>query len=96
VDGVAVSAVVHRQTTARIRSLCERRAVITQFAHDPDNERRLSQRIPTRPLPITDPAAHTSLRTALTGNGIASRNVKTTDRHDPQILDVVEEIQRLP
>ena len=96
VDGVAVSAVVHRQTTARIRALCERRAVITQFAHDPDNERRLSQRIPTRPLPVTDPAAHTSLRTALTGNGIASRNVKTTDRHDPQILGVVEEIQRLP
>ena len=60
VDGVAASAAVHRQTTGRIRALCERRAVITQFAHDPDNERRFGERIPTRSLPITDIAAHTS------------------------------------
>lgn len=60
VDGVAVSAAAHHQTTARIRALCERRPVITQFAHDPDNERRFSERIPTQPLPITDPAANTS------------------------------------
>ena len=49
VDGVASSATVHHETTTRIRALCERRPVITQFAHDPDNERRFSGRIPTNP-----------------------------------------------
>lgn len=52
VDGVAFSAAVHRETTARLRKLCERRSVITQFAHDPDNERRLAERILTRPHQI--------------------------------------------
>ena len=51
VDGVAFRAAVHRETTARIRTLCERRPVVTQFAHDPDNERRLSGRIPTHIQP---------------------------------------------
>jgi hypothetical protein len=31
--------------------------------------------------------------TVLTGNGLASENVKTTDRHDPQILKAVEELR---
>jgi glyoxylase-like metal-dependent hydrolase (beta-lactamase superfamily II) len=47
VDGVAYSAAVHRQTTARIRSLCARRKVVTQFAHDADNARRLDNNIAT-------------------------------------------------
>ena len=34
--------------------------------------------------------------TALTGNGIASTCVKTTDPHDPQILRVVEELRSRP
>ena len=34
--------------------------------------------------------------TALTGNGIASRNVNTTDPHEPQILRVVEELRNSP
>lgn len=49
VDGVAASARQHHDTTARIRQLCNRRSVITQFAHDPDNERRFIERIATRP-----------------------------------------------
>jgi len=34
--------------------------------------------------------------TALTGIGIASRSVNTTDPHDPQILGVVEELKSRP
>jgi hypothetical protein len=34
--------------------------------------------------------------TALTGNGIASRSVETTDPNDPQILCAVEELRSHP
>jgi hypothetical protein len=34
--------------------------------------------------------------TALTGNGIASTNVKTADPHDPRILRTVKELQNRP
>jgi hypothetical protein len=34
--------------------------------------------------------------TALTGRGVASRNVLATDPHDPQILRVVEELRNCP
>jgi glyoxylase-like metal-dependent hydrolase (beta-lactamase superfamily II) len=47
VDGVAYSSAIHRDTTARIRSLCARRRVVTQFAHDADNARRLDNNIAT-------------------------------------------------
>ncbi|MBD2073444.1 hypothetical protein H6F86_05995 [Phormidium sp. FACHB-592] len=38
----------------------------------------------------------TLLVTALTGNGIASKNVKTTDPNDPLILHAVEELRNRP
>lgn len=38
----------------------------------------------------------TLLVTALTGNGIASKNVKTTDPNDPLILHAVEELRSRP
>lgn len=41
VDGVAADHKAHRDTTSRLRELCTRRWVITQFAHDPDSEMRL-------------------------------------------------------
>ena len=47
VDGVAYSAAAHKDTTARIRGLCARRTVITQFAHDEDNARRFEGNIAT-------------------------------------------------
>src|SRR5215472_5098332 len=47
VDGVAHSAAAHKDTTARIRGLCARSTVITQFAHDEDNARRFEWNIAT-------------------------------------------------
>lgn len=42
VDGVAASYDVHKDTTRRLRELCKRHPVITQFAHDPQCETRLN------------------------------------------------------
>ncbi|WP_435657063.1 hypothetical protein [Brucella pituitosa] len=42
VDGVAASYDVHKDTTRRLRELCKRHPVITQFAHDPECETRLN------------------------------------------------------
>jgi glyoxylase-like metal-dependent hydrolase (beta-lactamase superfamily II) len=46
VDGVAQDARAHRDSTRRIRELCTRRRVITQFAHDPDSATRLATNTP--------------------------------------------------
>lgn len=47
VDGVAFSAVIHHDTTRRMRELCTRRPTITQFAHDPKSFERLQAGITT-------------------------------------------------
>jgi N-acyl homoserine lactone hydrolase len=44
VDGVAQDFAAHRDTTRRLRELCQRHSVITQFAHDPDCATRLEQK----------------------------------------------------
>lgn len=49
VDGVAQDEKAHRDSTHRLRELCRRRPVITQFAHDPDSSRRLSDATATTP-----------------------------------------------
>lgn len=41
VDGVAASYEDHRDSTRRLRDLCMRHKVITQFAHDPKSSERL-------------------------------------------------------
>jgi glyoxylase-like metal-dependent hydrolase (beta-lactamase superfamily II) len=41
-DGVAQDARAHRDSTHRMRELCRRRPVVTQFAHDPESAARLS------------------------------------------------------
>ena len=48
VDGVAQDTRAHRDTTRRLRELCRRRSVITQFAHDPASPERLTNNTPTR------------------------------------------------
>ena len=47
VDGVAQSYRAHRDSTPRLRRLCQMRGVVTQFAHDPDNRNRLTDRMVT-------------------------------------------------
>ena len=47
VDGVAQSTAAHRDSTHRLRELCRRRRVITQFAHDPRSAERLAGDVPT-------------------------------------------------
>jgi glyoxylase-like metal-dependent hydrolase (beta-lactamase superfamily II) len=42
VDGVAQDARAHHDSTHRIRELCRRRPVVTQFAHDPESATRLA------------------------------------------------------
>ena len=42
VDGIAQDAPAHRDSTRRLRELCGRRKVITQFAHDPNSATRLN------------------------------------------------------
>jgi len=42
VDGVAQDARAHHDSTRRIRELCRRRPVVTQFAHDPESATRLA------------------------------------------------------
>lgn len=44
-DGVAVDAKMHHDSTRRMRELCKRKPVTTQFAHDFDSGRRREQRI---------------------------------------------------
>jgi N-acyl homoserine lactone hydrolase len=44
VDGVAVSYVDHQDSTRRLRELCTKHNVITQFAHDPQSVERLEGR----------------------------------------------------
>lgn len=51
VDGVAEDWQAHRDTTARLRSLCRRAPTLTQFTHDPDSARRLAEGALTRPGP---------------------------------------------
>lgn len=41
IDGVCIDGKLHRETTARIRELCQRKPTITQFAHDFNSELRL-------------------------------------------------------
>lgn len=48
VDGVAFNAAVHHDTTRRLREFCARRPTITQFAHDPASQARLSELRTTR------------------------------------------------
>ena len=48
VDGVAQSAPLHRDSTRRLRELCNRRPTITQFAHDPNSAKRLASATPTK------------------------------------------------
>lgn len=48
VDGVALDGPAHRDSTARLRELCRRRAVVTQFAHDAGSLRRLENNTPTQ------------------------------------------------
>lgn len=47
-DGVAVSAALHHDTTRRMRELCSRRSTITQFAHDLKSAARLIANATTR------------------------------------------------
>jgi N-acyl homoserine lactone hydrolase len=47
VDGVAQSTAAHRDSTHRLRELCRRRRVVTQFAHDPRSAERLAGDVPT-------------------------------------------------
>ena len=42
VDGVAHDGHAHRDSTHRVRELCRRRPVVTQFAHDPASAARLT------------------------------------------------------
>jgi glyoxylase-like metal-dependent hydrolase (beta-lactamase superfamily II) len=49
VDGGAQDGRAHRDTTRRLRELCQRRRVITQFAHDPQSADRLATNTPTTP-----------------------------------------------
>jgi N-acyl homoserine lactone hydrolase len=44
IDGVAVDARLHHDSTRRIRELCKRKSTITQFAHDPHSARRLEEK----------------------------------------------------
>lgn len=44
VDGVAADYAAHKDTTRRIRDLCKRHNVITQFAHDPACLTRLDEK----------------------------------------------------
>ncbi len=44
IDGIAADRAAHMDTTRRIRELCKRHRVITQFAHDPASQERLVQR----------------------------------------------------
>jgi glyoxylase-like metal-dependent hydrolase (beta-lactamase superfamily II) len=48
VDGVAESALIHHDTTRRLRELCKRRPTVTQFAHDPESAKRLASAAVTR------------------------------------------------
>ncbi|MCC0807219.1 N-acyl homoserine lactonase family protein [Methylobacterium sp. W2] len=48
VDGVAQSYERHRDTTERMRALCRRHPVVTQFAHDPGSADRLHNGIRTK------------------------------------------------
>lgn len=45
IDGVAIDGNLHRQSTQKMRELCQRKPTITQFAHDPDSEYRLKNRV---------------------------------------------------
>ncbi len=49
VDGVAQDVRAHRDSTRRLRELCRRRPVITQFAHDPRSAERLTSGATTGP-----------------------------------------------
>lgn len=49
VDGVAVDAKLHHDSTRRMRELCKRKSTITQFAHDFDSAKRLEEKIFTIP-----------------------------------------------
>lgn len=44
VDGVALSAQHHRQSTHQMRMLCQAKPTITQFAHDENSAKRLEQK----------------------------------------------------
>ncbi|WP_434670976.1 N-acyl homoserine lactonase family protein (plasmid) [Klebsiella sp. B345] len=44
-DGVAVDGRLHHDSTWRMRELCKRKPVITQFAHDFESARRLENKI---------------------------------------------------
>lgn len=50
-DGVAQEARAHRRSTARLRELCRRRAVVIVPSHDPEGIGRLAARALTRPEP---------------------------------------------
>jgi glyoxylase-like metal-dependent hydrolase (beta-lactamase superfamily II) len=54
VDGIAEDARAHRDSTHRLRELCRRRPVVTQFAHDPNSAARLSSNARTRPISKDD------------------------------------------
>ncbi|NEG87916.1 MBL fold metallo-hydrolase (plasmid) [Pantoea agglomerans] len=45
IDGVAVDATLHHDSTRRMRELCKRKPTITQFAHDFDSAKRLEEKI---------------------------------------------------
>lgn len=45
VDGVAVSADLHNDSTRRMRELCQRKPTITQFAHDENSGYRLANKV---------------------------------------------------
>ncbi|MDO4230854.1 MAG: N-acyl homoserine lactonase family protein [Lautropia sp.] len=45
VDGVAIDADLHNDSTRRMRELCSRKPTITQFAHDENSGHRLKNRI---------------------------------------------------
>lgn len=45
VDGVAVDADLHNDSTRRMRVLCQRKPTITQFAHDENSGHRLANKV---------------------------------------------------